>query len=451
MKVNLLKDDIKKMYFVLLASAIGSTLVSTIYSTVDMICVGHYCGPEGTAAISCINPLWSLMMALGFLAGVGGAVMMANRRGAQDERAAHEYFTVGVIFAIFWSIIIGIAFFFFSEPLLRFFGAEEGAVLDNAITYLKSISVVSPTFTMCACLSAFMRNDGEAVIPTVATIAGGVINIILDVLLVFDFGAGMGIFGAGLATATGQMVAFVIIAAYFFTKKCNLKFVRPTRTLRKLMRISTVGFAAFILEISFGITVTVYNNVIVSHLSESHLAVYGTASTLLAMFCCLFNGVGVALQPISAANFGAKQHSRVSHVLRLSLICAAVMGVLFFLATMLMPNVILNIYMQMTDEVVAIAPDNILRIYTAALPIMGLSALSTYYFQSVLKQSLSVLISLLRGFLLPVAFILLIPLVAGYDAIWWSMPLAEAVTFLVAAAAIIITRIKGRKAENIAP
>lgn len=451
MKVNLLKDDIKKMYFILLASAIGSTLVSTIYSTVDMICVGHYCGPVGTAAISCINPLWSLMMALGFLAGVGGAVMMANRRGAQDERAAREYFTVGVLFAIFWSLIIGIAFFFFSEPLLRFFGAEDAEVLDNAITYLKSISVVSPTFTMCACLSAFMRNDGEAVIPTVATIAGGVVNIILDILLVFDFGAGLGIFGAGLATATGQMVAFVIIVAYFFTKKCNLKFVRPTRLLRKLVRISMVGFAAFILEISFGITVTVYNNIIVSQLSDMHLAVYGTASTLLAMFCCLFNGVGVALQPISAANFGAQQHDRVSRVLKLSVICAASMGALFFLVTMLFPNAILSIYMQVTEEVAAIAPDSILRIYTAALPVMGLSAVCTYYFQSVLKQSLSVLISLLRGFLLPVAFILIIPPIAGYDAIWWSMPLAEAVTFLVAALALVVTRARSRKAENATP
>ena len=216
MKVDLINGKVNKTFFTLLFSAIASTIVTTIYSTVDMICVGHYCGPDGAAAIACINPLWALMFAFGLLAGVGGSVMMSNRRGAGDDRAANEYYTVATAIAAIAAITLLVCYSFFTEPLIELFGAE-GEVLTLGVDYMQAMCFSVPTFTMCACLATFMRNDGEAIIPTVATIVGGVINTVLDVLLVFTFD--MGIKGAGLATGIGQFVAFLIIASYFFTKK----------------------------------------------------------------------------------------------------------------------------------------------------------------------------------------------------------------------------------------
>ena len=82
--MDLLKGRLGRTFFILLASAIGSTVVTAIYSTVDMVCIGQYAGAVGSAAVACLNPLWAIMMAPGVMIGVGGAIMTANRRGAGD-------------------------------------------------------------------------------------------------------------------------------------------------------------------------------------------------------------------------------------------------------------------------------------------------------------------------------------------------------------------------------
>lgn len=433
MKVDLINGKVNKTFFTLLLSAIASTIVTTIYSTVDMICVGHYCGPDGAAAIACINPLWALMFAFGVLAGVGGSVMMSNRRGAGDEQAANEFYTVAASIAAVAALTLLLAYSLFTRPLLTLFGAE-GNVLELAVDYMQAMCFSVPTFTMCACLSTFMRNDGEAIIPTVATITGGVANAVLDVLLVFTFD--MGIKGAGLATGIGQFVAFLIILSYFFSKKCNLKLTKPRHISEILLKICTVGSAGFVIEISSGIASAIHNIVIMEHLSKAHLAVYGTTSTVVIMFYCLFNGIGTALQPMVSTDFGAANHDRIKKTLRLSFITSICMGIFFFALCQAFPGTILKIYMDVTDEVMQIGP-RIVRLYSLALPVMGVCMVCNYYFQSTLHRSASVIVSLLRCLVFPVLLVFTIPLILDYDFLWLATPIGEIFTCIVAVVMIV--------------
>jgi len=438
MRIDLLRDKIGRMFFILFISALGSTLIQSVYSTVDMICVGHYAGGDGSSAIACINPMWAMMFAPGVLTGVGGSVMVANRKGAGSLRSANEYFTLGAGLCLIFSLIIAAALIIFPRQLLLAFGAEDPVVLELAVGYMRSVAIVSPTFTMCACLSTYMRNDGEAIIPTVATVIGGVINIVLDILLVFDFGAGLGVAGAGLATSIGQAVAFAIILAYFFTRKCNLRIVKPTRVAGKLFRIFTLGFSAFAIEVAFGVTTTVFNNTIVKDLSTDHLAVYGTVSSVVVLFYCLLNASGTALQPIASQNFGAKQIPRVTKSLKISLLTAFILGTVCFAVVELFPAEVMMMYMDVSDSILEIGP-RIVRIYCLALPLVGVTLVSGFYFQSILKQWMAVTVALLRGLILPIALVSVLPALFSADAIWWCMPISEAVCFLISLAFIIIS------------
>lgn len=428
MKVDLLNGKLNKTYFTLLMSAIASTIVSTIYSTVDMICVGHYAGPAGAAAIVCINPLWALIFAFGFLSGVGGSVMMANRRGAGDHDAANEYYTVAAVMSMIFSIVLVTVYSVFTEPLLVLFGAE-GEVLKYGLEYMHAMLFSLPSFTMCACLSTFMRSDGEAIIPTVATITGGIINMVLDVLLVFGFD--MGVKGAGLATGIGQMTAFLIILSYFLTKKCSLKFTKPSKAFATMLKIVTVGFSAFVIDLTSGVTSAVHNIIINNHLTTSHLAVYGTVSIIVIMFTSLFSGIGTAMQPMVAIGFGAGDNKRIRGVLKLSFLSAVVMGVAFLLICQIFPGTLIQLYMDVTDEVMAVGP-RIVRLYSMALPITGICLVCNYYLQSTLHRGASVLISVSRGLVFPVAIILTLPHMIGYDFIWLGVPLGEILTCIIA-------------------
>lgn len=439
MKVDLLKGRIGKTFFLLFISAVGSTIVQTVYSTVDMICVGHYVGAIGTSAISCMNPMWALIFAPGALTGVGGAVMTANRKGSGNMHAANEYYTLATSLCLICSLIIMLALIIFPAELLTFFGADDPEVLALALEYTKYVAISSPTFTMCACLATYMRNDGEAIIPTVATVVGGVINMVLDVLLVFDFGAGMGIGGAGLATAIGQTVAFLIILSYFFTKKCSLRPVKPTGTGRKLFRIFSLGFSAFALEMAFCVTTTVFNNVIVESLTYDHLAVYGTAATVAVFFYSLLNAAGTAMQPIAAQNYGAGNARRVLTSLKVALLTASALALLCFSVAEIFPTAVLKVYMDVNDTILRDGP-SILRIYLGAVPLVGVTLVSSFYFQAVLKQWMSLTVALLRGLILPITLVLTLPQIFSLGAIWWCMPLTELITFLVTVVFLIISK-----------
>lgn len=99
MQNGFLNGNIKKLYFKYLAAAFGSTLISSIYSTVDMAMVGQYHGPEGTAALAVVAPIWNIIYSLGLLMGIGGSVLFSTIRGKGDTqtRQSNEYFTVSVI------------------------------------------------------------------------------------------------------------------------------------------------------------------------------------------------------------------------------------------------------------------------------------------------------------------------------------------------------------------
>lgn len=438
LKVNLLSGKVNKIFFLLFISAVGSTIIQTIYSAVDMICVGHYAGADGSSAIACINPMWSIMFAPGVLCGVGGSVMAANRKGAGNEHSANQYFTVATVASIIFSVLIMLTFLIFPRQLLVFFGADDPTVLELAVSYMRSVAFISPTFTICANLATFMRNDGEAFIPTIATVIGGVTNMILDVLLVFDFGAGLGVAGAGIATSIGQTVAFLIILTYFFTKKCSLRFVRPSRIPTRLFRIFSLGISAFAIEVAFGVTTTVFNNKIISELTTDHLAVYGTAATVTIMFYCLLNATGTAMQPIASQNFGAKNLTRVRASLKIALISATALGTFCFLLLQLFSETVLRIYMDVNDNIVAVGP-RIIRIYSLALPLVGVTLASSFFFQSILKQWMSFTVAILRGLALPISLAIVLPALFGIDAIWWCMPISELLSFVISVVFLAIS------------
>jgi len=441
--VRFLEEKINKLYFTFLISALGSSLITTVYSTVDTIAIGQHSGPVGSAAIACVNPLWPCMLTLGILFGMGGSVMMNYRRGEGREEEANEFFSVSLILSLIASVAIALVFTFFMEELLSFFGAK-GAVLEAAKEYARPFAFGAPFFTLCSTASTFIRNDGEAYLPTVGTAVGGIVNVFGDIFFVFDFGLGLGLYGAGLATVLGQIASFLIIFSYFFRKKCKLRFALPHGTAKKLGKIAGIGAPAAIIEVAFGLTTVVFNNIISANLSDAHHAAYGTASTVLVTFYCMYYALGTSLQPIVSANLGAGLTGRVKKTLRLALISAVVLSGIFLTATQLFPDTLLRLYMDVDETVLAVGP-RIMRLYTLALPTAGIAIVACYYLQSVLKQTLSTILSLMRGVVLPIAFCLTLPLVTSYEYVWLAVPLAEAVT---AACALVFITVTGRKMNS---
>ena len=199
--MDILHGKIKPLYFKYLSAAFGSALISSIYGVVDMAMVGQYQGPDGSAALAVVAPVWNVIYSLGLLMGIGGSVLFSMRRGGGKSRGSeNQFFTAAVIGSVILAAAAWAGMILFEGPILIFFGANE-TLLPLAEAYLRPVMYVLPLFLFGQMLAAFIRNDGNPGLATTAVLSGGIFNVFGDYFFVFT--CDMGVFGAGLATAIG--------------------------------------------------------------------------------------------------------------------------------------------------------------------------------------------------------------------------------------------------------
>lgn len=427
--MNLLTDKVKTIYFKYLFAAFASASIVSIYSIVDMAIVGQYQGPDGTAALAVVAPVWNIIYSLGFLTGIGGSVLFSILRGDKtaDERTANEFFSASVIGAVLLSLAVWGALVFFEREILIFFGADE-LLLNYALDYMKPVLYVVPVFLFNQALAAFLRNDGNPALATKGVLCGGVFNMVGDYVFVFTFD--MGIFGAGLATAAGGVLSFVIMLTHFFSSKNTLKFVLPRNFPAKFQKICATGFSTFFTDIAMGLLTILFNRQIMRYLGADALAVYGPIINVGTFVQSCGYSVGQAAQPVISTNFGAKCAPRIKEVLKYALYTAAFFSVFWTALSLWKPNLYVWIFMKPTKNILNIAPA-IIRAYSLSFLFLPLNIFAIYYFQAIIRQKAAFAVSVLRGIALSGALIVILPATWGGNAVWYAMPLTETLTALV--------------------
>lgn len=430
--MNLLTDNIKTLYFKYLYAAFGSAMILCVYSIVDMAIVGQYQGPSGTAALAVVAPIWNIIFSLGLLMGIGGSVLFSIVRGNRNQKVglklSNEFFTTSVIGAVIISIIIWAFIIFFEKEILIFFGADE-TLLYYAEKYMLPILFAIPVFLFNQMLAAFLRNDNNPNLATIGVLSGGIFNIVGDYVFVFTFN--MGIFGAGLATAIGAVISFIVLISHFFTRKNTMRFVRPKGFIKKIKQIGITGFSTFFIDIAMGILTILFNRQIMLYLGSDALAVYGPIINISTFVQSCAYSVGQAAQPIISMNFGARSNLRIKEVLKYALYTVAFFSIFWTALSLAYPNLYVRIFMNPTENILRIAPE-IIRAYSISFILLPLNIFATYYFQAIVRPKAAFAISVLRGLVLSGALILILPKFFGGDSIWYAMPITETLIAILA-------------------
>lgn len=423
---DFLNKPVKQVFMRYLVPSVFATMVTSIYVLADTIIVGKGIGTIAVAALNIVLPLYNIFFGLGLLFGVGGSVLMSILRGEGDEKGSNAYFSTSLV-AMCVVLALSLAFFtaFMEKIALVFGGTPE--TMPYIMDYMPYIVWGMGLFFFSSYLQTFIRNDGAPRLAMYAVVSGGVANIILDYVFVYNFNMGMA--GAAIATVMGSGLTVVILLTHFFTKKNNLHFslkgVRPSF----IKNIILNGFASFLIEVASGVTIFVFNIQLLKYAGNTGVSVYSIISNTAIVVVCLCKGINQAAQPLLSTNYGAGLYERTDKIRSLAVKVSIIICAVPVIMGLVVPDFFTYIFINPDSAILSMSAPAI-RIYFVGFMMLGINMVFICYFQAILKNGYSMIICLMRGLILVVAFAYIFPLFMDVTGIWLAVPAAETITML---------------------
>lgn len=423
---DFLNKPVKQVFMRYLVPSVFATMVTSIYVLADTIIVGKGIGTIAVAALNIVLPLYNIFFGLGLLFGVGGSVLMSILRGEGDEKGSNAYFSTSLV-AMCVVLAMSLAFFtaFMEKIALVFGGTPE--TMPYIMDYMPYIVWGMGLFFFSSYLQTFIRNDGAPRLAMYAVVSGGVANIILDYVFVYNFNMGMA--GAAIATVMGSGLTVVILLTHFFTKKNNLHFslkgVRPSF----IKNIILNGFASFLIEVASGVTIFVFNIQLLKYAGNTGVSVYSIISNTAIVVVCLCKGINQAAQPLLSTNYGAGLYERTDKIRSLAVKVSIIICAVPVILGLVVPDFFTYIFINPDSAILSMSASAI-RIYFVGFMMLGINMVFICYFQAILKNGYSMIICLMRGLILVVAFAYIFPLFMDVTGIWLAVPAAETITML---------------------
>ena len=425
---SLTTESVSKLFFRYLIPAILGTMVTSIYILADTIIIGKGIGIDAMAALNIVLPLFNIFFGNGLLFGVGGSVLMAIARGRGDAKTGECYFTVALILNIITCIFYTIFLWIFMEPIAKFLGATE-VTMPYVMNYAPYVIAGLSVFAFSTFLQTFVRNDGAPKLAMTAVVTGGISNVFLDLLFVYPLDMGMA--GASIASVIGSGITVCILLCHFCSKSNGLKLSLQGFSFSYVKDIFASGFTSFLVDITSGIVMFVFNIEILKAVGDVGVSMYGVICNTAIIVICLCNGINQAAQPIISTNHGAGLPNRIIAVRSLGIKTAFAICSVATIIGLAMPNLFTYIFLNPNIEILAMSPTAI-RTYFVGFVVTGINMFIVGYFQSIVKPGISLLLCLLRGCVLSILFVKILSPLFGIVGIWASVPLSELVTLLIA-------------------
>ena len=403
-------------------------LVSALYNMVDQLFIGHSIGVLGNAATNVAFPLSMVCTSLGLLCGIGGAANFNLSMGRKQTENAKSYVGNAISMLAILGVILCVIVQLFLRPMMLLFGATPD-VIDYACTYTRITSIGFPFLIVTIGGSNLVRADGSPKFSMLCNLAGAIVNTILDPLLIFVFD--MGIAGAALATITGQVLSFLLVAGYlrhFKTLPLSMKDLKPKFSL--WMQIAALGATPCFNQIAMMAVQIVMNNTLTHYGSNSiygsdiPLACAGIISKVSMLFFSFVIGISQGLQPIVSFNFGARKYDRVKEAYKKAVFAATAISAVAFLCFQLFPRQIISIFGSGSEEYLHFA-ERYFRIYLFFTFLNGIQPVTSNFFTSIGAPKKGIFLSLTRQIIFLLPLLLIFPYFFGIDGVMYTAPIAD--------------------------
>lgn len=420
-KIDLLNDNLRRIFFRYLIPGVISSIAISMYIFVDTMFVGLGVGTYGLAALNVSIPLFTLFTSLYLCIGIGGSNILSINKSKGNEKDGHRIFTNSLIFTIIIGIIISVLGLLFVDEIGYFLGTNN-QIKDLFREYFSILVSFTWAFLISGVLGCFIRNDKNPRLVMFATIIANLVNIVFDYIFIFQFNMGMK--GAVIATVMSPVVNILILLTHFKNKANTLKLCKIRFDFKLIKDILGNGFGTFILEFCRGVSIFLFNNVLVRIGGDVYVAAYGILLNVSYVFICIFSGIAQSIQPIVSINYGCNNFKRAIKAYRYGFTTSSLFGILSYVFVYNFSEKLSRLFTKADMKLVDIT-SNGLRIYFIGCMFMAFNIVTIYFFQSINKSKLSMLISMLSSLLFVIlGFLILVPKF-NIIGVWFIFPFAE--------------------------
>ena len=382
-------------------------------------------GDLALTGVGVCMPVILFVSAFAALISGGGAprasIFMGRGDNGSAERTMGSCFTLQAIV----SVVITVLLLLFGRELLLVFGASENTI-EYAASYLRIYAIGTLFVQLTLGMNAYITAQGFASVGMKTVIIGAVTNIVLDPIFIFAFNMGVG--GAALATVISQGVSCVWVVLFLMSKKSILRLSLSNMKIdpRLVLPCVALGLAPFIMQSSESIIAVCFNSSLLKYGGDVAVGAMTILTSVMQFAMLPLQGLAQGAQPITSYNYGAGNKSRVKGIFKLLLLCSVVYSMTLWAAIMIFPGAFATIFTSKSELIGFTAP--VLRIYCAMLGIFGIQIACQMTFVSLGKAGSSVLVAVMRKFVLLLPLIYLMPEILPSDktvAVYLAEPIAD--------------------------
>ncbi|MCR3971990.1 MATE family efflux transporter [Aeromonas veronii] len=426
--VDLGTAPLSRLFWRYVTPTVAAMLITGIYVTIDGIFVGHVLGQDGMAGLMLAYPICAVLYAVGALIGMGASSLVSFYLGQGNPAKARHIVGNALVMVLLASALLSFIGIRYGEPMLAWMGAE-GEIFTAGLSYLQAYAWLGVFAVLSMAFSSLLRNDGRPGFVTLIMVVGGLLNVLLDYLLMVVFPFGL----AGVATATmlSQAVTGLACLWHFFTPRSQLRIswdtLRPD--LRLMGETVRLGISSFLMYLYLSVVLALHNKALLAVGTSLHVAAYGVISYTEAFFYLVFEGIAMGIQPIASFNAGAGHWRRVLRIRNLALGVTLGIALCAMFPLYLWPEA--AVYMFAGDNATLLPVASLgIWLYFWGLPMEGLLLVGATYFQAINRARIASLLTggklvLIGGFLWGFSTLW------GVPGVWLALPTCSSLLVLM--------------------
>lgn len=388
-----------------------SMMVTSLYNLADTYFVSLIGNDSITAAASNLLALMSIIQAIGFTFGMGSGSIVSRLLGKRDRAGADTTASSAFAIAGMSGLVILIVGFLFLTPLMKLFGSINPEVLMYSKQYARFVLISAPFMCMSFVLNNVLRAEGKALLSMIGLVAGAVINVLLDPLLIFTLE--MGIQGAALATCISQLISFSILLVMFLSGKTivRLRFCAISRKFSVYRDIIVVGFPSFCRQILASLCTVFLNRAAHQYGQDAAQAALGVVQKVFMLAFSVSLGIGQGYQPVLGYNYSAKRFDRVKSAYLFTLGFSTCLMIAFASVCAIISPYLMKVF-SLSEKATDIGVLT-LRLQCICMPLLPLNFMAGLTYQSVGNKGIAALLSASRQGIFYIPSVLILPSVWG--------------------------------------